>query len=61
MTPIELVDALEAEGYSGAVLTNHFYWGNTGIDRNLPWNEFVKAYEIDYKKCKKLLLRKIST
>lgn len=58
MTPIELVDALEAEGYSGAVLTNHFYWGNTGIDRNLPWNDFVKAYEIDYKECKKAALNK---
>lgn len=58
MTPIELVDALVAEGYSGAVLTNHFYWGNTGIDRNLPWNDFVKAYEIDYNECKKVALDK---
>lgn len=58
MTPSELADALRIEGYSGAVLTNHFYWGNTGIDRSLPWNEFVKAYEDDYIECKKAGTRK---
>ena len=49
----ELIDSLVAGGYSGCVLTNHFFKGNCGIDRNLPWNEFVAFYEKDYIECKK--------
>ena len=48
MTPRELCAALKEGGYSGAVLTNHFMHGNTGISRELPWEEFVGAYEKDY-------------
>lgn len=58
MTPMELAEALAEENYAGAVLTNHFYWGNTGIDRSLPWEAFVKAYEIDYMECKKAAAEK---
>ena len=54
MTPSELVEALHSEGYAGCVLTNHFFRGNTGIDRNLPWKEFVASYEEDYLVCKSL-------
>lgn len=46
--PVKLVHALKGAGYAGVVLTNHFLHGNTGIERSLPWNEFVKAYEDDY-------------
>lgn len=53
MLPDELTQALHDGGYQGCVLTNHFYWGNTGIDTDLPWEEFVKAYELDYIACKK--------
>ena len=52
MTAEELCKSLKENGYSGAVITNHFYHGNTGIDRNLPWDKFVKAYEDDYIQCK---------
>ncbi len=51
MTPTELVEGLLEGGYSGCVLTNHFMHGNTGIDRDLPWDEFVKQYELDYLAC----------
>ena len=44
----EHIDALMAKGYAGAVITNHFYKGDTMIDRNLPWEEFVDAYRQDY-------------
>lgn len=54
MTPQELIEALLSGGYKGCVLTNHFYNGNTGIDRNLSWNEFVRAYENDYYECKRI-------
>ena len=53
MTHSELIDSLVAGGYNGCVLTNHFFKGNSGIDRNLPWNEFVALYEKDYVECKK--------
>lgn len=49
----EMIDAAIENGYSGVVFTNHFYHGNTCIDRNLPWEEFVGAYEQDYLRAKK--------
>lgn len=36
-------------GYSGIFVTDHFWGGNTAIDRSLPWeqwvNDFCKGYE----------------
>lgn len=51
MTPAELIEGLHENGYQGCVMTNHFYRGNTGIDRELPWKEFVEQYVKDYEKC----------
>ncbi len=48
----DLIIAAKEKGYSGVVLTNHFYRGNTCVDRKLPWKEFVAAYEKDYLKAK---------
>ena len=53
MSPEELVTALYNGGYAGAVLTNHFTGGNTGISRDLPWADFVREYELDFERCKK--------
>ena len=53
MTPAELCEALHREGYSGCVITNHFFHGNTGVSRELPWEEFVCAYERDWLECKR--------
>ena len=33
----EHIDDLIAKGYSGMVVTNHFYAGDNRIDRELPW------------------------
>lgn len=52
MTPEELAQSLHANGFAGAVLTNHFYYGNSGIDRSIGWNAFVREYEKDYIACK---------
>lgn len=45
----EMVRKFKAAGYTGVVITDHFYWGNTAIDRKLPWEqwveEFCKGYE----------------
>ena len=35
-------------GYTGAVITDHFFRGNTCIDRNLPWDAFVDEYSRGY-------------
>ena len=50
--PAELAKALSDAGYAGCVVTNHFLHGNTGISRELPWEQFVAAYEKDYLACK---------
>lgn len=42
------IDTLIEKGYSGMVVTNHFYNGDTRIDRALPWEDFVEAYRQDY-------------
>ena len=52
MTSREFVTALYDGGYAGAVITNHFYNGDTGLDRAMSWEEFVKEYERDYLECK---------
>lgn len=52
MSPLELVNALHDGGYSGCVITNHFYNGNSGIDRSMLWTDFVGAYENDFLECK---------
>jgi len=31
-------------GYSGIIVTDHFYNGNTAVPRNLPWKEWVKRF-----------------
>ena len=45
ITPEELPYDLKAEGYAGAVITDHFFHGYTAIRRNIPWADFVAAYE----------------
>ena len=44
----EHIDDLLGKGFSGMVVTNHFYRGDNRIDRELPWEEFVDAYRQDY-------------
>ncbi len=44
----EMIKKYKAEGYAGAVITNHFFYGNTCIDRTLPPEEFVKQFCAPY-------------
>lgn len=48
----EMVRVTKEYGYSGLVITNHFYRGNTCVDRSLEWHEFVETYERDWLKGK---------
>lgn len=52
-TPEEMVDAYRAAGYSGMCFTNHFFLGNTAVNRKLPWAQFVGAYWEAYKRAER--------
>lgn len=45
----EMARAYRKAGYTGVVVTDHFFYGNTAIDRSLAWEEWVtqfcKGYE----------------
>ena len=40
----EMARACYEAGYTGIIVTNHFVYGNTNIDRKLPWTEWVGAF-----------------
>lgn len=40
----DMVRAFHEAGYAGAVLTNHFIWGNTSVPQELPWEERMQLY-----------------
>lgn len=50
--PAEAVRGVCQAGFSGVVITEHFYHGNSGIDRSLPWKAFVDAYEAAFLQAK---------
>lgn len=52
-TAAEMVDFYIANGYAGMVVTDHFYRGNTAIDRDMPWTDFVMTYAQSYENAKK--------
>ena len=48
-TGAEMAKACKAAGYTGIIVTDHNWGGNTAVNRMLPWrtwvNEFAKGYE----------------
>ena len=51
-TAEELVHAYKAAGYTGIMVTDHFYRGNTAVDRNCSWEDWVEAYCKGYEHAK---------
>lgn len=51
-TAEELVYAYKAAGYTGIMVTDHFYRGNTAVDRDKPWEDWVEAYCKGYENAK---------
>lgn len=45
---VEMAKAYKDAGYSGMFVTNHNWGGNTCIDRNLPWDDFIDEYFAPY-------------
>ena len=35
----EMARAYAENGYTGIIVTDHFFYGNTAADRRLPWSE----------------------
>lgn len=51
-TAAEMVRAYAKAGYTGIIITDHFFYGNTAIDRDLPWNEWVELFCKGYENAK---------
>lgn len=52
-SPEEMIEACKEYGYTGVIVTEHNWGGNTCIDRSLPWDEFVDAFVESYERAKK--------
>ncbi|MCL2187616.1 MAG: PHP domain-containing protein [Defluviitaleaceae bacterium] len=47
-SPEEMVRAYKSMGYTGFIVTDHFFNGNTGCPHNLPWEEKVNFFLTGY-------------
>ncbi|MCR5154976.1 MAG: PHP domain-containing protein [Lachnospiraceae bacterium] len=52
MTAAEQVKKYKEAGYDGIITTDHFFGGNTRVDRSLPWKEKIEAYCKGYEHAK---------
>ena len=43
-TAAEMAEIYKKAGYTGIIVTDHFFNGNTCIDRSLPWEKKVELY-----------------
>ena len=51
--PEEYIRFYIDKGYSGMVVTDHFYHGNTSVNRRLPWDMFIDEYCEGYNRAKR--------
>ena len=49
----EMARAAKEYGYTGIIVTDHNWGGNTRVDRNLPWEQWVEGYCEGYREAKK--------
>lgn len=49
---MDLVRAYHAAGYAGLVLTDHFIFGNTAVDRSMSWKSQMRCYYEAYLQAK---------
>ena len=52
-TAEEMVMAYKKAGYTGIMVTDHFYYANTAVDRSLPWEDWVEGYCKGYENAQK--------
>jgi len=48
----DYIAGYKARGYTGIIVTDHFYNGNSALSRNLPWDEWVYRFCRGYEKAK---------
>jgi len=48
----EYIRGYKELGYSGIIVTDHFFRGNTSIPRNLPWKEWVNRFYRGYEEAR---------
>lgn len=48
----EMVRAYKEFGYSGVIITDHNWGGNTAVDRSLPWRQWVETFFKGYEDAK---------
>jgi len=48
----EYISYYKSMGYDGIFVTDHFYHGNTCVDRSLSWPEWVRGYCASYREAK---------
>ena len=53
-TGAEMAKACKEYGYTGIIVTDHFYYGNTAVDRSLSWSDWVEAYCKGYEDAKEM-------
>lgn len=52
-TAKELVYAYKEAGYTGIMVTDHFYRGNCAVPREMPWEDWVEEFCKGYENAKK--------
>lgn len=48
----EMAAACKAAGYDGMIVTDHFWHGNTAVNRDLPWEEWARQFCLGYEHAK---------
>lgn len=48
----EYVSVFKELGYDGIIITDHFFYGNTAVDRSLPWPDFIEEFCKGYEEAK---------
>lgn len=51
-TGYEMARAAHEAGYTGIIVTDHNWGGNTRVDRSLPWKEWVQEFAKGYQDAK---------
>ncbi len=49
----DYIDYMQKEGFSGMIITDHFFNGNSCVPKDLPWKERVEMYVSGYEDAKR--------
>ncbi len=47
---VDYIDYMKELGYSGVIVTDHFFNGNSAIPRDLPWEQKIELYTRGYER-----------